>query len=165
MIARPRLINLISDRLRLLPVVAIVGARQVGKTHLAKRFATSPSHYFDLEDPVQSSLLKDNASAILGSLFGTVVIDEIQERPELFPLLRVLADRRPIPARFVITGSMAWAKASLAESRRSRSEASTSKNSDRETGPNFGFVDAFLLHILQCRANHHYMTAAPQTRR
>ena len=65
------------------------------------------SNYFDLEDPAALSRLEQPDTA-LRHLRGTVVIDEIQRRPDLFPLLRVLADRRPLPARFLILGSAGY---------------------------------------------------------
>jgi predicted AAA+ superfamily ATPase len=73
---------------------------------MAKRFASSPAHHFDLENSYQAQALEDNALTILGSLEGTVVIDEVQELPSIFPALRVLADREPTVARFVISGSV-----------------------------------------------------------
>ena len=87
------------------PVVALLGPRQSGKTTLARQFVGADSlNYFDLEDPQSLARLTEPATA-LRPLRGLVVIDEIQRRPELFPLLRVLADRRPLPARFLILGS------------------------------------------------------------
>jgi hypothetical protein len=65
--------------------------------------AASPS-YFDLEDPVSLARLDESMTA-LQSLKGLVVIDEVQRRPDLFPILRVLSDRNPLPARFLILGS------------------------------------------------------------
>jgi uncharacterized protein len=103
---RPRLENLIGSRLAKYPVVAVLGARQTGKTYIAKRFASSPAHHFDLENSYQAQALQDNALTILGDLEGTVVIDEVQELPSIFPALRVLADREPTVARFVISGSV-----------------------------------------------------------
>jgi len=86
-------------------VVALVGPRQVGKTSLARTLVSpSAATYFDLEDPASLARLAEPMTA-LARLRGTVVIDEIQRRPELFPVLRVLADRRPAPARFLILGS------------------------------------------------------------
>lgn len=86
-------------------IVAVVGPRQCGKTTLARRFTPPDSRsYFDLEDPQSLARLTEPGLA-LRSLRGIVVIDEIQRRPELFPILRVLADRRPLPARFLILGS------------------------------------------------------------
>jgi predicted AAA+ superfamily ATPase len=61
-------------------------------------------NYFDLEDPRSLARLSEPDLA-LRPLKRLVVIDEIQRRPDLFPLLRVLADRKPLPARFLILGS------------------------------------------------------------
>jgi hypothetical protein len=86
-------------------VVALLGPRQCGKTTLARQFVAADSlNYFDLEDPQSLARLTEPATA-LSPLKGLVVIDEIQRRPNLFPLLRVLADRKPLPARFLILGS------------------------------------------------------------
>ncbi len=88
-------------------VVALLGPRQCGKTTLARRFVAAESlNYFDLEDPASLARLAEPDTA-LRPLKKLVVIDEIQRRPDLFPLLRVLADRRPLPARFLILGSAA----------------------------------------------------------
>lgn len=105
MIDRARDIHAIRTALRHNPVVALIGPRQSGKTTLARQFvATDSPNYFDLEDPASLARLAEPATA-LRPLKGLVVIDEIQRRPELFPLLRVLADRQPVPARFLILGS------------------------------------------------------------
>jgi len=86
-------------------VVALLGPRQCGKTTLSRQFISPDSaHYFDLEDPVAAAKLAEPMN-ILSKLKGTVVIDEIQRQPDLFPILRVLADRQPLPARFLILGS------------------------------------------------------------
>jgi predicted AAA+ superfamily ATPase len=87
------------------PVVAMLGPRQCGKTTLARQLVSVQSaNYFDLEDPISLARL-DQPLTALGELRGTVVIDEVQRRAELFPLLRVLADRPDQPARFLILGS------------------------------------------------------------
>lgn len=89
------------------PVVALLGARQVGKTTLALEVmerAGGPSARFDLEDAEDLARLDDPKLA-LSRLEGLVVLDEIQRRPELFEVLRVLADRRGTPARFLVLGS------------------------------------------------------------
>lgn len=87
------------------PVVGILGARQVGKTTLARRMASSgPVHWFDLEDPADLTRLAD-PGLVLGGLRGLVVLDEVQRLPNLFPLLRVLADRPGRPATFLLLGS------------------------------------------------------------
>ena len=89
------------------PVVAMIGARQVGKTTLARqvvRQSGEPTHVFDLESSEDLARLADPMLA-LSPLRGLVVLDEVQRRADLFPTLRVLADRRPLPARFLVLGS------------------------------------------------------------
>ncbi len=99
----------ITGLLKRFPVVAILGARQVGKTTLANLIVPAISERstrFDLEDPADLARLADPMLALQG-LAGIVVLDEVQRRPQLFPILRVLADRRPIRARFLVLGSAA----------------------------------------------------------
>jgi uncharacterized protein len=105
MIARKSLVTQIQAALQRSRIVALTGPRQSGKTTLAQQFV-SPSgmNYFDLEDPVSLSRLEEPLTA-LRDLKGLVVIDEIQRRPELIPILRVLADRQSFPAQFLILGS------------------------------------------------------------
>ena len=90
------------------PAVGILGPRQCGKTTLARDYLKSSArrwvHYFDLEDPEDLARL-DDARLTLSPLRGLVVIDEIQRRSELFPLLRVLMDRRSPSQRYLILGS------------------------------------------------------------
>jgi predicted AAA+ superfamily ATPase len=87
------------------PVVVLTGPRQSGKTTLTREFLAEDSpNYFDLEDPVSASRLAEPRTS-LDPLSGLVVIDEIQRQPDLFPVLRVLADRRKNPARFLVLGS------------------------------------------------------------
>ena len=84
-----------------------MGARQVGKTTLAKQLAgqrSGPTHFFDLESSADRARLSDPLLALSG-LRGLVVLDEIQRLPEVFPTLRVLADRRRRVARFLVLGS------------------------------------------------------------
>jgi predicted AAA+ superfamily ATPase len=69
-----------------------------------RRGLRTPSVFFDLENPEHLSRLSDPMLA-LKAVNGLVIIDEIQRKPELFDILRVLADRRPLPARFLILGS------------------------------------------------------------
>ncbi len=105
MIERYALEQAIQTGVRRSRVVALIGPRQSGKTTLARKFVpTDLLNYFDLEDPVSLLRLEEPMTA-LRDLKGLVVIDEIQRRPELFPLLRVLVDRDPLPARFLILGS------------------------------------------------------------
>jgi len=106
-IARPHHLEELRRLLEAYPVVAILGARQVGKTTLAKELMSArkgPSRRFDLEDPRDLALLADPMLTLEG-LRGLVVLDEIHHRPELFPVLRVLADRRPVRTRFLVLGS------------------------------------------------------------
>jgi uncharacterized protein len=105
MIRRVALLNRLRHALRRSRVVALVGPRQCGKTTLAREIvSTSSINYFDLEDPASLARLNEPMLALAG-LRGTIVIDEVQRRPGLFPVLRVLADRRPSPARFLLLGS------------------------------------------------------------
>jgi predicted AAA+ superfamily ATPase len=86
--------------------VGILGARQVGKTTLARRVAAvvrGPVTFFDLENASDVARLRDPLLAMAG-LRGLVVLDEVQRRPDLFPALRVLADR-PRGPRFLVLGS------------------------------------------------------------
>ncbi len=86
-------------------VVVLAGPRQSGKTTIARELLSSDSvNYFDLEDPASLARLDEPITA-LSPLLGLVVIDEIQRRPDLFPILRVLADREDQPAQFLILGS------------------------------------------------------------
>jgi predicted AAA+ superfamily ATPase len=86
-------------------VATLLGPRQCGKTTLARLLAAEQgAQYFDLEHPADVRRLEQPMTA-LEPLRDLVVIDEIQRQPSLFPILRVLADRRPLPARFLVLGS------------------------------------------------------------
>lgn len=88
-------------------IVALLGPRQCGKTTLAQDFASqtvTATTFFDLENPRDLARLSEPLLA-LEDLEGIIVIDEIQLRPDLFSILRVLADRTPLPCRFLILGS------------------------------------------------------------
>ncbi len=106
-VRRTAYLKTIHERLRDNPVVSLVGPRRAGKTTLARMVAeqsTAAVHFFDLESPADLARLS-NPELILRPLEGLVVLDEVQRRPDLFPLLRVLADRPSAPARFLILGS------------------------------------------------------------
>ena len=107
MIERHRHLHALEGYLDRHPVVAILGARQVGKTTLAQQLVARRSRtstVFDLENPDDLARLAEPMLA-LEDLGGLVVLDEIQRRPDLFPVLRVLADRPGTPARFLVLGS------------------------------------------------------------
>lgn len=99
-------ISALKERLKYNPVVALLGPRQCGKTTLARQLSSqwnSPVTFFDCENPRDLVRLEDPLMA-LSDVKGLIVIDEIQRRPELFPVLRVLADR-PAKVKFLILGS------------------------------------------------------------
>src|SRR2546423_5002681 len=105
MIHRKSDTELVRTALKRSRIVALLGPRQSGKTTLARQFVAPDSlNYFDLEDPRGLARLSEPETA-LRPLRGLVVIDEVQRRPDLFPLLRVLADRKSLPARFLVLGS------------------------------------------------------------
>jgi len=105
MIKRNEHIDFIKKALKRSRAVALLGPRQCGKTTIAREMVDKDSpNYFDLED--QSSLIAlADPKGVLEPLKGLVVIDEVQQRSELFPVLRVLLDRIPLPAKFLILGS------------------------------------------------------------
>ncbi len=105
MIQRTALLNKLRLAIQRSRVVLLSGPRQCGKTTLARELLDVDSmNYFDLEDPASLSRLDEPMTA-LRPLEGLVVIDEVQRRPDLFPILRVLADRTHASARFLILGS------------------------------------------------------------
>ncbi len=106
---RPSYLKRIQDDFEIVPIIALLGPRQCGKTTLAKQFALhftsygdEEVHYFDLEDYTDLARL-ENPKLTFGALKGLIIIDEIQRRPDLFPYLRVVADTMPL--KFLILGS------------------------------------------------------------
>ena len=108
MLSRAEAVKSLEELLGQFPVVALIGARQVGKSTLARQLASrvKQATVFDLENGPDLARL-DEPTLALGGLRGLVIIDEIQRRPDLFPALRVLADRPRCPARFLVLGSAA----------------------------------------------------------
>ncbi|MBN1547045.1 MAG: AAA family ATPase, partial [Syntrophaceae bacterium] len=105
MIPRPEPIRQIEASFQVHPVTALLGPRQCGKTTLARLIAEQvPSTIFDLENPVDNRRLAAPMQA-LKDLSGLVIIDEVQRKPELFELLRVLVDRSGLNVRFLLLGS------------------------------------------------------------
>ncbi|NUO00118.1 MAG: ATP-binding protein [Saprospiraceae bacterium] len=90
------------------PAVAIVGPRRVGKTSIAQHLAklwSQPSVYLDLENPADLNKLSDPALFLEPLQAKTVILDEVQRVPALFPVLRGLIDRHRVPRRFILLGS------------------------------------------------------------
>lgn len=105
MIQRPDYLNQLKTAIDRSPVTALLGPRQCGKTTLARQLAEhQEATFFDIESVPDRRRLQ-NPELVLGSLQGLVVLDEIQEMPELFQVLRVLVDRSENQARFLILGS------------------------------------------------------------
>jgi predicted AAA+ superfamily ATPase len=103
---RSKLLSRVEEGLGQAPITLLLGPRQCGKTTLARYYEGRPdTHWFDLENYLHRSRLEDNPMGTLASLRGRVVLDEVQLLPQLFPLLRVLADRPEMPARFLLLGS------------------------------------------------------------
>ena len=103
MIDRQREVKTLVTLLKRYRIVGIIGARQVGKTTLAHyliQHARRNAAFYDLENPEDTARLADPMLALKG-LKGIVVIDEIQRLPEIFPVLRVLADRPRASTRFL----------------------------------------------------------------
>ncbi len=104
-IPRATIVRRIENGLANSPITALLGPRQAGKTWLARPFSSRPENFFDLHSLLDRARLEDGNYRVLDGLEGTVVIDEAQEKPDLFRKLRVLADRPGISTRFLITGS------------------------------------------------------------
>lgn len=104
---RRRLESILRASLRRFPVVGLVGARQVGKTTLARAVARrfGAAVYLDLERPSDAARLADPELYLEAREKRLVVIDEIQRNPALFPVLRSLVDARRRNGRFLILGS------------------------------------------------------------
>lgn len=108
MIDRTQFLQVLSERLTQSRAVALLGARQVGKTTLARSYASlHDCAYFDLENPQSLESLRQPMTTLNAVLAQgrTVVIDEVQRRADLFPVLRSLIDQHERPAQFLLLGS------------------------------------------------------------
>lgn len=89
----------------LFPVVAVVGARQCGKSTLV-RMLYPDWHYYDLERPDDFDLITGDPLGFFSRREGQTIIDEAQVFPELFNVLRGVIDRdREVTGRYLLTGS------------------------------------------------------------
>jgi len=106
---RPKYIEKIRAHFRVHPICALLGPRQVGKTTLAKMYIEEywpdDAYFFDLENPLDLARLENPMLALSNVTQKLIVIDEIQRRPDLFPVLRVLVDQEKENRRFLILGS------------------------------------------------------------
>lgn len=107
LIPRPRLLQEISTRLAESPVTVLLGARQTGKSTLARMIAAQHdgARFFDLEVAADRAALTAAPEKVLAGATGLVILDEIQRMPALFEVLRPLADRPERPATFLLLGS------------------------------------------------------------
>ena len=93
------------------PAVALLGARQVGKTTLAEQAAgawTGPVTIYDLEVTAMREALSATPERLLRGAEGLVIIDEVQRLPALFEVLRPVCDARDRNAVFLLLGSASW---------------------------------------------------------
>ena len=105
MVERIKYLKQIETALDRVKITALLGPRQCGKTTLARLVSNiRPSHFLDMESPIDQAKIQ-NPELYLDSLKGLIIIDEIQNRPELFPVLRVLADKKGNNGSFLILGS------------------------------------------------------------
>ncbi len=106
MIERPALQNRIRDSLESYPITALLGPRQCGKTTIARSIADHTEHsFFDLENPADYSSIIQAPMLQLESREGLIILDEVQRIPEIFPILRVLADKSTGNRKILILGS------------------------------------------------------------
>ena len=106
LIERRRLLNRVEQCLSESPVTVLLGARQTGKTTIARVITDRREgvHFYDLERPADRAALS-TPEQTLSSLTGLVIIDEVQRLPELFSVLRPLVDRNLCPATFLLLGN------------------------------------------------------------
>lgn len=98
----------ILKRLRYYPVTGIIGSRQTGKTTLVKQispFIDKQVIYLDLESESDYKKLEHPELYFAQHTDKCIIIDEVQHKPELFPVLRSVIDRKRQPGQFIILGS------------------------------------------------------------
>ena len=106
-LARNRLLAEVTVRLAESPVTILLGARQTGKTTIARMAARQRDlvRFFDLEVAADRAALAITPEKVLSEAKGLVILDEVHRMPSLFEVLRPLADRPGVPARFLLLGS------------------------------------------------------------
>ncbi|MEP6949256.1 MAG: ATP-binding protein [Ginsengibacter sp.] len=105
---RRDLLEILQNDLKKIPAVVLFGPRQVGKTTIAKELAAINAEacvYLDMELPSDRVKLSDMELFLSPLVNKTVIIDEVQLIPELFPVLRSLIDKERRPGRFLLLGS------------------------------------------------------------
>jgi len=98
----------IQQLMQMFPAVVLVGARQVGKTTLAKEISkklNKDSIYIDLELPSDEAKLQEAEIFLSQHVDKCIIIDEVQRNKSLFPIIRALIDQKRAPARFILLGS------------------------------------------------------------
>lgn len=86
------------------PIITITGPRQSGKTTLA-RMQFPDYHYLDLENPELRVILESDPKSLFDDENGRYIIDEFQYAPDILHYIKMMADKNPMPARFILTGS------------------------------------------------------------
>ncbi len=106
-IKRPGLKTRVQTLLKNFPVVALLGARQVGKSTLAKKILSlwKPSLYLDLQQPKDLNKLSDPVAFFEFNRQSLICLDEIQYKPNLFKILRGVVDVEKRAGQFLILGS------------------------------------------------------------
>lgn len=108
---RPRVaLELLLKRLRFTPIVAIQGARQTGKSYLARELlprTLTDASYVTLDDQSQRDLAQDSPQTFLARLHESqpAIIDEAQKAPALFDAIKLAVDQERRPGRFLLLGS------------------------------------------------------------
>jgi len=124
------------------PVIGIIGPRQVGKTTLAKTFieiSTKECIYLDLEKPSDNAKLNEAELFMTSQQDKCIILDEIQVRPELFPIIRALVDENRVPLRFIILGS---------------ASPHIIRNTSESLAGRVAYMELFPFHLLEIKQNY-----------
>ena len=132
------------DLLEYFPVVCIVGPRQVGKTTLVKSMIGRLGReavYIDLEYPPDENKLSDPVLFFEQNVEKCVIIDEVQRKPGLFPVLRSMIDRKRAPGRFILLGS---------------ASPGLIRDSSESLAGRIAFMELYPLHLLEVNEYYDY---------